>query len=130
MARKNSVRDPTLPFLALLAVLSSAIALAACSQPNDPAPIVCTVAAPLACPEPAVLYADVAPIFEQRCASCHTGAAGAAWSLRDYEHVADWQDVVRAEVLHCMMPPADSGVTISDEERQTILAWVKCGARP
>lgn len=118
------------PTLRLVAGLAGAVALGACSQPDDPAPTVCTVSAPLECPDPVVLYADVAPILEKRCASCHTGLAGAPWSLRDYEHVADWQDLVRAEVLHCLMPPPDSGITMSDEERQTILAWVKCGARP
>lgn len=109
---------------------SAALVSAACSPSDEPNPIVCTVSAPLECPDPAPGYADVAPIFAQRCASCHSGMPGTPWSLRDYEHVADWQDVVRAEVLHCKMPPPDSGVTISDEERLAILTWVKCGAKP
>lgn len=103
---------------------------AACSPSDEAKPIVCTVSAPLECPEPALGYSDVAPIFEKRCASCHSGMPGAPWSLRDYEHVADWQDVVRGEVLHCRMPPPDSGMVISDDERLAILTWVKCGAKP
>lgn len=109
---------------------SAALGSAACSSSDEPKPILCTVSAPLECPDPAVSYADVAPIFAQHCGSCHTGMPGTPWSLRDYDHVADWQDVIRAEVLHCTMPPPDSGATISDEERLAILTWVKCGAKP
>ena len=81
------------------------------------------------CPEPAPVYADVAPIFEQRCATaaCHSGFVGGPWPLRDYEHIADWQDVVRAEVVSCAMPPPDANVPITDEERLQILNWIRCG---
>jgi len=89
--------------------------------------VVCTVTAPTSCPDPAPTYADVAPIFEQRCASCHSGEEGGPWPLKDYEHISDWQDVVRAEVLTCAMPPADSDVTIPDDERLRILTWIRCG---
>jgi len=103
-----------------------ALALWACSQPDEARQ--CSVSAPLACPEPAPRYADVAPIFERRCSSCHNGEPREPWPLDNYNHVADWQDLVRAAVLHCDMPPPDSDITLSDEESQTILAWIKCGA--
>ena len=108
------------------------LALAACSSsegPNDSrrAAAVCTAIAPTECAEPAPHYEDVAPIFERRCASCHNGAAGGPWPLDNYEHVADWALVVRDELVRCAMPPADSGVTITPEERDRILAWVRCG---
>lgn len=98
----------------------------ACGSHEKPE-VVCTVMAPTACPDPAPTYADVVPIFEQRCASCHSGEAGQPWPLKDYQHISDWQDAVRGEVLTCAMPPADSGVAITDAERLLILTWIRCG---
>ncbi len=88
---------------------------------------VCAPTAPAACPDPMPHYPDVAPIFERRCASCHTGITDAQWPLNTYEHVADWATVVRDELLQCAMPPSDSGVTLPAEERDQILVWVRCG---
>jgi uncharacterized membrane protein len=123
MARKTLlVSGPS-----LFSACTLALALWACSQPDDE-PRQCSVSAPLACPEPAPRYVDVAPIFERRCASCHNGEPREPWPLDNYDHVADWQELVRAAVLHCDMPPPDSDITLTDEERQTILAWIKCGA--
>jgi len=85
------------------------------------------VTAPSECPSPAVTYADVAPIFDSACATCHTGKGQDPWSLSDYNSVADWQELVRAEVLNCTMPPKDSGVHVSNEDRRKLLAWVRCG---
>lgn len=90
---------------------------------------VCEPTAPSECPEPAPHFPDVAPIFEQRCASCHTGIKDAPWPLDNYEHVVDWASVIRDELLQCLMPPADSDVEMTPEERQAILVWVRCGAR-
>lgn len=90
-------------------------------------PYTCPVPAPTACPDPAPRYADVAPIFEQRCVICHAGNPGGPWSLADYGHVADWQDTIRTNVRDCSMPPADAGVPMTSEERLAILTWVRCG---
>ncbi|WP_224244574.1 c-type cytochrome [Hyalangium gracile] len=82
--------------------------------------------APTSCPEPAPRYADVAPIFQQRCVVCHNGSGG-PWPLDDYGHVSDWQDSIRDYVRECIMPPSDSGVTMTVEERVAILTWLRCG---
>jgi hypothetical protein len=114
----------------MLLLLAALLTLGACGDDEDP-PVACTVTAPLECPEPAVHYADVAAIFEARCSStaaCHSGAEGGPWPLSTYDDVSDWQDVIRAEVLHCTMPPRDSGMSVSDQEREAILTWIKCGA--
>jgi hypothetical protein len=84
------------------------------------------VPAPTACPEPAPRYADVAPIFQQRCVICHSGWEG-PWPLNDYGHVADWQDSIRTNLLDCSMPPPDAGIPITVEERVAILTWIRCG---
>ena len=94
---------------------------------NDGGALVCTVQAPTVCPDPAPHWADVAPIFQNRCVECHNGMVGGPWPLMQYQHVADWQDLVRAHVLSCTMPPPDAGVPMTDEERTAILTWILCG---
>lgn len=89
----------------------------------------CDVELPRACAEPAPTYADVSAIFEARCVICHAGMAGGPWPLTSYGHIADWQDDVRTHVARCTMPPPDSGVAISDEERAEILMWLRCGLK-
>jgi hypothetical protein len=92
-------------------------------------PLTCAVTAPTSCPTPAPRYMDVQPIIQQNCASpCHSGTDPAGpWPLTSYEHVADWADIVSADLLDCTMPPADGGVSLSAEDRQAILTWIRCG---
>jgi len=94
---------------------------------TDAAPLVCTVKAPTVCPDPPPHYPDIEPIIQQKCVSCHQGLPGGNWPLLQYSHVADWQDVIRAQMLACTMPPPDAGVPMSDEEREAILTWILCG---
>ncbi len=90
----------------------------------------CSVTAPTACPDPAPHYADVAPIFQRRCIICHSGAVDGPWPLTNYEHIADWQDIIRGDMLDCTMPPVDAGVPITREERMAILTWIRCALPP
>jgi hypothetical protein len=53
--------------------------------------------------------------------------AGGPWPLTAYNHVADWQDVIRADMLTCAMPPPDAGVPMGSDERVAILTWIRCG---
>ncbi|APR81745.1 Hypothetical protein A7982_07094 [Minicystis rosea] len=87
----------------------------------------CDVTAPTSCPDPAPTYADVMPILTLKCQPCHSGVPNGPWPLTDYDHVADWQNEIRTELLACSMPPLDGGVTITDEERMLLLTWVRCG---
>jgi uncharacterized membrane protein len=89
----------------------------------------CSVAAPTACPDPAPHYADVAPILQQRCVTCHSDEAGAPWPLTDYDHVAAWADAIQSDLLACLMPPWDAGIPISTDETAAILTWILCGAQ-
>ena len=104
---------------------------AGCERSNavttDAGALVCTVEAPTACPDPAPHYPDIQPIIQRTCVPCHNGMVGGPWPLLQYSHVADWQDVIRAFVLDCSMPPPDAGVPMSDEERTAILTWILCG---
>lgn len=87
----------------------------------------CKVVAPTECPESAPRYADVAPILLSRCVICHYGAFNGPWPLSDYQHVADWRDFVRDDILNCSMPPLEGGVVMSNSERKRILEWIRCG---
>jgi uncharacterized membrane protein len=90
----------------------------------------CAISIAPGCPAPEPIFADVKPIFEQRCAVCHNGQPGGPWALNDYNHIADWQEAVSQMIAECEMPPADSGVLMTVEEREKILRWVQCGVRP
>jgi predicted small lipoprotein YifL len=93
---------------------------------GSPRPVSCSVTAPTSCPDPPPRYADVQPIFEQRCILCHNGTNDGPWALTDYEHIADWQEIIRADLLDCTMPPVDAGVPITRDERLAILVWIRC----
>jgi hypothetical protein len=90
------------------------------------APIACDVEPPTACTEKDLGYADIEPIIEKRCFSCHDGS-GEQWGLTSYEHVADWFVEVRAMMATCSMPPPDAGIAMPTEEREKILMWIRCG---
>jgi hypothetical protein len=92
-----------------------------------PEPQVCDVEAPTSCPDPPVRYADVEPIFQERCVICHVGARGGPWPLTTYKHVSDWEREVRGVMLRCAMPPPDAGVPMTTDEREQILTWLECG---
>lgn len=88
----------------------------------------CNAVPVTSCPTPAPRYGDVAPIISARCVGCHHGMMkGGPWPLTDYHHVADWADVVRADLLACAMPPPDAA-PLPDGERQLLLTWLRCGA--
>jgi uncharacterized membrane protein len=122
------------------ACLVGLIALSArCSQPETPMadagpsvdPLTCSVSAPASCPNPPLHYPDIAPIIMERCVSCHAGILNgipnAPWPLTQYEHVADWQDTIRANLLDCSMPPPEAGIPMTNDERLAILLWIRCG---
>ena len=97
------------------------------TQP-DTAPFVCNTTAPTACPSPAPTYvANVAPIIEARCVSCHYGEIGGPWPLDTFGHVTDWRDTIRSAMLDCSMPPPAEQIPMTHEERMTILEWIRCG---
>ena len=95
---------------------------------EDAAAAVCTPVPPIACPDPPPHFADVDPIIQNRCAACHNDQPDAAWPLQTYEEVAQWADVVKGDLLRCTMPPADGGISMTEDERQAVLAWTSCGA--
>jgi uncharacterized membrane protein len=72
-----------------------------------------------------VTFAQVAPIVEQRCASCH-GSASAPLGVRletEQEITARAEDIERQAVLTRAMPPGNS-TGMTDEERALLGAWI------
>lgn len=88
----------------------------------------CTVVAPETCTRPELRFADVQPTFQTHCVNCHYGQAGGPWPLSSYSDIADWSDVVRADLVTCSMPLADGGTNMTDAERLLILDWLRCGS--
>ena len=129
-------RPPSSALAGLLVV--AAMGLGGCSEPagqEDDAgrqrdvlrpPVECDATAPTSCPDTRPRWADVQPIFAVRCAVCHGEVLG-LWPLDEYSHVVDWNVEIRGMVLDCTMPPVDSDVTMTLEERQLILEWLRCG---
>jgi uncharacterized membrane protein len=84
------------------------------------------------CPATAVKYADVTAFT--KCATCHasskTGAARAEAPVNinfDTEALADMNRMKAAsEVNEGAMPPKDSGITLTDAEKQTLYKWALC----
>jgi hypothetical protein len=118
--------------LAALAVIGGSCGRSGQGLPDggtaeDAGALVCTIRAPTVCPDPPPHWSEVQPIFQRRCVLCHNGMVGGPWPLLQYEHVADWYDVVRAMLLDCSMPPPDAGVYMPDEDRTAILTWILCG---
>ena len=82
---------------------------------------------------------DVAPIFQQKCESCHRPDNMAPMSLITYEQARPWAKSIAARVAARQMPPWHIDKTIgiqkfkndrslSDEQIDTIVNWVIAGA--
>lgn len=104
-----------------------ALALACASDdPREPTEPVCSVKNSEDCPSPAPTYADVAPLLDERCNTCHADSSTGPWPLTSYQNVVDWWDLVRRDTLDCSMPPRDSGLTLTHDESKLILDWIAC----
>lgn len=87
---------------------------------------------------PPTTYAqDVAPILNQKCASCHRPGEIAPMSLLTYDDARPWAKSIRKSVANREMPPwkADpahgtfrNAIRLSDAEVATFTNWVDQGA--
>jgi hypothetical protein len=82
---------------------------------------------------------DVAPIFRDKCESCHRPDSMAPMSLGTYEDARPWAASIRARVASRQMPPWHIDKTIgiqrfkndrslTDEQIDTIVRWIDSGA--
>ena len=89
-------------------------------------------------PDAPTFSRDVAPIFYNRCVSCHRPGEVAPMSLITYRDVRPWAAAIREKVSTRAMPPwhADpkygrfrNDPSLTQQEIDTIVAWVNGGAR-
>jgi uncharacterized membrane protein len=71
---------------------------------------------------------EVAPIIEQRCATCHySGNTQSSDVFDDYDDVYSTRQTVLTRVYSCVMPP-EGAASLTLAERRTLLQWFVCGA--
>jgi hypothetical protein len=82
---------------------------------------------------------DIAPIFQEKCQSCHRPDSIAPMSLLTWEEARPWVKSIRARVASREMPPwhIDSAVgiqhfkndrSLSNDQIGTIVRWIDTGA--
>jgi hypothetical protein len=82
---------------------------------------------------------DIAPIFQQKCETCHRSAGMGPMSLVTYEDARPWVKSIAQRVGTRQMPPWNIDKTVgiqkfkndrslSDDQIGTILAWIGNGA--
>src|SRR5580765_2006985 len=82
---------------------------------------------------------DVAPIFQEKCQTCHRAGEMAPMSLVTYQEVRPWVRSIRTKVAADDMPPwfVDktigiqkfmNDISLAPEQKDTILRWVDGGA--
>jgi hypothetical protein len=82
---------------------------------------------------------DVAPIFQEKCESCHRTNSIAPMSLVTFEEARPWARSIKARISARQMPPWHIDRTVgiqqfkndrslSDDQIQTIVEWVNAGA--
>jgi len=80
------------------------------------------------------VYSEVSAI--DKCVLCHSSElSGSARNdapdddnFDTYEGAAEHADEMAHEVFEGEMPPSDSGITISDSEKEELYRWALCGA--
>jgi hypothetical protein len=89
--------------------------------------------------KPATFSKDVAPIFQEKCESCHRPGSMAPMALITYDQVRPWAKAIRQRVITRQMPPwhldkttgvqkFQNDMSLSDEQIETIVRWVDAGA--
>src|SRR5581483_2719952 len=96
------------------------------------------VTAVFAADKPPTFSRDVAPILINKCSGCHHPDDVAPMSFLEYKSVRPWAKSIKEAVLLKRMPPwfADphygsfsNDPSLTEAEKQTIVAWVDEGAR-
>jgi mono/diheme cytochrome c family protein len=123
-----SIRRGIVPVLAALALASTGLI----SRSGDP-----SAAAEQPSATAGGSYAQVAPILEARCASCHNPQGGAPFNLLTYEDAKQWSgqilEVTQSRYMPPWLPAPGKGDfagerRLSDAELAAIRAWVGAGA--
>ncbi len=80
---------------------------------------------------------QVAPLLQENCVNCHRQGGIGPWSMDSHRRVSNYAAMIEEVLLTRRMPPWDphpnygkfkEAQSLSREETQTLLAWVKAGA--
>jgi mono/diheme cytochrome c family protein len=82
---------------------------------------------------------DVAPIFQEKCQTCHRPGQMGPMPLTNYQEVRPWVRSIRAKVANREMPPWHidktvgvqgflNDISLTDQQIGTIVGWVDAGA--
>ncbi len=82
---------------------------------------------------------DIAPIFQEKCQSCHRNGSIAPMSLVTYEETRPWAAAIKSRVSARQMPPwhIDKHVgiqdfkndrSLTDDQIDTIVRWIDAGS--
>lgn len=88
----------------------------------------CTSPIP-ACPStPPSWSGQISAIVGSTCANCHApGGVQANMPFTDYDEVHALRQTVLDQIYNCLMPPAnDLGVSLTDAQRDALIAWLAC----
>jgi hypothetical protein len=107
------------------------LALCACGRPlveTKSSALACSeVDASATCTDKTLTYETVKPIITRSCLPCHADETDGNWPLLTYREIADWSDVISSDVIGCTMPPSDQGISLSAQDRTTLVNWFVCG---
>jgi len=82
---------------------------------------------PNSCPSTAPSYrSDIVPILKADCIHCHSPTGVGGYSETTYADVYEQRSAILDQVYSCLMPPASYSMAI--QQRETLLAWLVCGA--
>jgi hypothetical protein len=83
---------------------------------------------PAACPSPQPSYSSqVAPVIQNYCLKCHSGAGPGIGDFRTYPSVFANRQAILTQFYSCRMPPQGEPQPGS-QERALLLGWLVCGA--
>jgi mono/diheme cytochrome c family protein len=128
--KNRSIRRGIAPVLATLAFVSAGLV----TRPADHS---VAAATEQAAANTNTTYAQVAPILQARCASCHNPQGGAPFNLLTYEDAKQWSgqilEVTQSRYMPPWLPAPGKGEfagerRLSDAELATIRGWVGAGA--
>ena len=97
-----------------VAATASVVALALWLQPEDAPPQTAPVA-----------FAEVQPIVEQRCATCHQGASAPLGVLLETrEQIEARVDDIRRQAVETRAMPPGNATGMTEEERELLASWL------
>ena len=128
MRGSTSSRRERASWLWLAAALAAGI-VTACSSSNDGTGGGSACVSAPACPDGGApsYQTEIAPILQQDCIPCHSSTGEAGFYMTTYAEVYSESGAMLSQVTVCQMPPLN-GPTMTEAQRITLTAWLRCGA--